>query len=732
MRMRTSWGRTRLLVALSVLAAALATTSIGSARSITDGKVDPAVVAAIAAGEDPVDVIVTGLAHEGIGPFASRTAAKAALRAGAAAFFDAVRDVVSRHGGTVVEEFEAAPAMHVLATRGSVEAIASRAEVERIDYNAPDALRLIAPIPSTGLAPANTGGRQLIQAEDIWALGFRGEGIKVSIIDTGLDPNHEAYKFADGSSRIVAWQDFVNSRATAYDDHGHGTHAGATAVGSALYNDPTFGVFQEEGVANRATVMGAKFLNSAGSGSFDNAIAALQWSFDNGADITSNSWGAAGSSGCNASVAVVRTVRMLTDQGMISVFAAGNTPGVGTVGGPACGESALSVGAIDQAKNHASFSSQGPCSDPDTGTGPRICPDIVAKGVDVRSAVPRGSCALCDPTGYDILDGTSMATPHAAGAVALAEQMKRFYTGVGWDTAARAEEQVFKLTSLDLGVEGPDNKFGWGLPQLLNIYALLNASDDAVIVETFSISKTVARLGDSSVLSFGVRNLGGAIASGTFTATLTDPNGGVTTVKSSTPSLGLLDGESTTHTLVVGGNLVPGDYTFTGSFDYTWVDGDNQPRTGSVLRSGTIKVARVFVDMTLDGLNPEVSPILPQSVTFTATNTGNEDAAGVVIEVTLPDDYLFVPGENFTPANLNSRYSNPTPNRVAEDRTFGRVTLIFDIGSLGQGDSFSFTATLVPTTPGTYRTLGVAKFKDGAGKSFAQGSTFQQSVVLPA
>lgn len=729
--MRTSWSRVRPLVALSVLVAATATMSTGSAGPISADKIHTDVISAIAGGENPVNVIVTGRPHVGVtaDSFPSRTAAKSALTARAAGFFDAVRATVRDHGGEVLETWGIAKAVHVMASPATIERLAALSEVVAIEHDAPDAVRLIEPTPGTGLEPFNTGGRQMIQAEDIWALGFRGEGIKISVIDTGIDPSHEAFKKADGSSRITAWKDWVGTSTTPYDDQGHGTHVAGTATGSNLFAHPTRGVYTEVGVAPSATLMVTKFLDSGGGGSFANAINALQWSYDQGADLTSNSWGGS----CSASTSVITLVRQLTDLGMLSVFAAGNSgPGAGSVGGPACGESALSVGSIDQNKIISGSSSRGPCSDPDLGSGSRICPDVVAKGVSVRSAAASGSCSLCSASGYIVLNGTSMATPHIAGAVALIEQMKRFYSGTGWDTAARAEEEVLKLTTEDLGAAGPDNTYGWGLPQLLNIYALLNASDDAVIVDTFSISKTVARLGDTSTLSFGVRNMGGAIATGAFNATLTDPNGQVTVLKSSSPSLGLLDGESMTHNMVVGGSLIPGDYTFRGTFDYSWTDTNNEVQTGSVVREGIIKVARVFIDMTLDGITAEALPIVPQNVTFTATNTGNEDAGNVKVEVTFPDDYFFVPGENFDPANLNSRFANPTPASVVEDRTFGRVTLVFNVGTLAQGESFSFTATILPTAPGTYRTLAVAKFTDGSGRGFSQGSTTIQEVSIPA
>ena len=290
------------------------------------------------------------------------------------------------------------------------------------------------------------------------------------------------------------------------------------------------------------------------------------------------------------------------------------------------------------------------------------------------------------------------------------EQMKRAITGAGWDTSARAEEEVLKMTSLDLGASGPDNNYGWGLPQLLNVYALLGSQDEANIVATFGITRPLLRLGDSTDLSFSVRNLGGAPATGAFQAKIVRPDGTEQVLKSSTVTLSLLDSEAVSHTFSVSGNVQPGAYTFHGRFDYSWTHPDTgEVTTGSVVRSGTFEVKRVFVDFALSGLPRNTGLLQPQTVTLTATNTGNEPAKGVVVEFTVPTTaYEFVPGANF-----------------------GRVTLIFDVGDLAEGAAFSFDTTLLPKEMGTHTFIASAKFKDGAGRSFTQGVPYRQTVGLP-
>ena len=701
------------------------------------GKADPALVGEIQSGVvDDLRVIVTGKAHEGVAELGFET------REEYTKWFDAqggplvseLRSLVEAAGGQVDASWTMLPGIAARVDLPTLVAIGKMDEVQSVTLDRDDSLRLIDPIEDSSVGATNTQGRNMLEAEDIWAIGYKGAGITVTVIDTGIDARHEAFKYANGSTRVALFADCVDGTcaiAAPFDDHGHGTHVAGTSVGSSLYADPTFGVYQETGVAPEARLTVAKFLSGSGSGSFAGGIDAINWSFHVAqADLTSNSWGA---SGCSSSAyPVMAMVRTTTDAGMLNVFAAGNSgSGSGTIGSPACSESALSVGAVDANYAIASFSSRGPCSDNEIGGPSRICPDVVAKGVAVRSAIPRDGAGNAHASGYKTWQGTSMATPHIAGAVILAEQMKRAITGTGWDTAARAEEQVFKMTALDLGAGGEDNTFGWGHPKLLNIYALLNSTDEVNLVTAFGISRAVVRQGDSTLLSFSVRNLGGATATGDFVATLEDPLGAVTTLKSANVTLSLLDGVASSTTFVVTGSAQPGTYTFRGTFAYSWVDPEtNEVVTGLIEREGTFDVKRVFVSFQMSGLDARTTPLDLQVVTATATNNGNEDAQNVTLEVTIRDDYVFVPGANFDPTDPNSKYADPAPSKVTEDSTFGRVTLVFNVGSLAQGESFTFTTQLLPTLPGSYHFLSVARWADGGGNKFSQGSATTQVVAI--
>ena len=695
------------------------------------GKIDPSLLA----GTEPAQALVAGLPHGDLRALAHvpRDEAWRTVQTLAAPFLERVAAFVEASGGEVLALHPSAPAVAVRAPSATLAALAAREDVRYVAADADDAVRLVDPVFDTeesGVGVQNIEGRQMLQTEEAWAAGFRGEGIKIAIIDTGIDATHEAFRRADGSHRIEKWLDLVNGHPTPYDDQGHGTHVAATAAGSEEYDDPTFGPFTHGGVAPKATLFGAKFLNSAGSGSLTNGIAALEWAFNESADITSNSWGSACTSGA---VAILATVHSLTQMGMLNVFAAGNSgPSAGSIGSPACSDAALSVGAVGSNGVIASFSSRGPCTDIQQGTPSRICPDVVAKGYLVKSAAPRGSCSLCHPSGYLILNGTSMATPHVAGAAALIEQMKRAITGTGWDTAARAEEEVLKLTATDLGPAGEDNTYGWGLPQIMVVYALLLDTDEANIVPSFGVSKTLLRQGDSATLTFGVRNLGAAVASGDFRATLTRPDGTEVVLKASTPALALLDKESYTGSFVVT-NAVPfGTYTFRGSFVYSYTNSTSgEVVFASVVREAPIEVKRVQVQVALEGLAPRALPLELQQVRYTATNVGNENASKTTIEFTVPDDYVFVPGENYDPQAPRTRYANPAPTSVIENQQYGRVTLIFSVGDLPQGASFSFTTNLLPTTPGDYRVLSVAKYFDAANNAFSSGAAVTQRVAVP-
>jgi subtilisin family serine protease len=325
-----------------------------------------------------------------------------------------------------------------IAADGDVASVDLDARVHAVDAEqAPDVLK------SSG---KGDWGLDAIGARSVWdAYGITGRGERIGVIDTGIDPANP-----DLVGKIAAWHDFVNGRATPYDDGAHGTHVAGTLVGGAVGGGAI-------GVAPGATLVVAKALSGQGSGDGSLLIAAAQWMMDPDGDpatadyptVISNSWVSPAATD-TWFLPMVQAWRAL---GIVPVFAAGNVGGVGTIGSPASYAESVAVGAVADDKTLADFSSQGPITWNDVngeGFAPGTVvgkPDFVAPGEFVMSSVPGG---------WATMSGTSMAAPHVAAAVALLRQAAPTMT----------IDQVvatLKATADDLGPAGPDNQYGAGM-----------------------------------------------------------------------------------------------------------------------------------------------------------------------------------------------------------------------------------------------------------------------------
>ncbi len=248
--------------------------------------------------------------------------------------------------------------------------------------------------------------------DKLWDKGITGKGTTICVIDTGMAP-HPDYK-----DRIIGFKDFVNGKEQAYDDQGHGTHCTGITAG-----DGSSSAGKYKGVAPEASLVGVKVLDKNGSGSFSDIIKGIQWAIENkqqyGINVVSMSLGGPANQQADkdpVSIAAEKAV----EAGLVMVIAAGNSgPGGGTIGTPAQAEHVITVGAMDDKgtiqrddDNLARFSSCGP-----TSFDKRIKPDILAPGVNITAASNKGD-------GYVTMSGTSMATPYAAGVMALASQVK--------------------------------------------------------------------------------------------------------------------------------------------------------------------------------------------------------------------------------------------------------------------------------------------------------------------
>lgn len=243
----------------------------------------------------------------------------------------------------------------------------------------------------------------LIETPAVWQNGLRGSGVKVAVIDTGIDEGHP-----DFTGRIRATQSFVSN--SAHDDNGHGTHVAGIVAGSGAKSNRRF-----VGVAPEADLYIAKALRADGSGSMSLIMAAIEWAvLEQQVQVINLSLGSSVS--CDGTDALsVLCDEAVSQAGVIMCVAAGNSgPRARTIGSPGCARLVITIGASDGAGNIARFSSRGPTADG------RIKPDIVFPGVDITA--PQAEGTQLGPVameGYITIDGTSMATPHAAGVVAL-------------------------------------------------------------------------------------------------------------------------------------------------------------------------------------------------------------------------------------------------------------------------------------------------------------------------
>jgi subtilisin family serine protease len=266
-------------------------------------------------------------------------------------------------------------------------------------------------------AKVHTGAldRNLTQvgAPAAWAAGLSGAGVRVAVLDTGVDDAHP-----DLAGRVAAEENFTDSL-EAGDRNGHGTHVASIVAGTGAA-----GGGDRRGVAFGATVLSGKVLDDGGAGQFSWIIAGMEWAAANGARVVNLSLSSdAPSTGLDPLSLAVN--ELTASAGVLFVASAGNSgPRATTIGAPGSADAALTVGAVDRRDRLAEFSSRGPRL-----LDHAIKPDLVAPGVDIIAARATGtSIGERVGTNYTRLSGTSMAAPHVAGAAALLAEQRPDWT----------------------------------------------------------------------------------------------------------------------------------------------------------------------------------------------------------------------------------------------------------------------------------------------------------------
>lgn len=355
---------------------------------------------------------------------------------------DAQDELLARTGGIKIKDL---PLIHgkavLLSDKAAERVLRNHSEISRIEDDV--VVEALGRVKAEGVSKPQPvevlpWGIDRIDAELVWPGGDTGNGVKVGIIDTGIDIKHpDLIDNIKGGVSTVWYTTSFN------DDNGHGTHV--SGIVAAV--DNTIGVV---GAAPKTWLYGIKVLDRTGSGYLSDVIEGIQWAIVNGMQVVNMSLGtSADIQSFHDAVAAAKNA------GIVVVAAAGNSGGA--VNFPAAYPEAIAVSATDQNNVIASWSSR----------GPEV--DLAAPGVSIYSTY-KGST-------YKTLSGTSMAAPHVAGSVALVfksptDTAVNPLTGVCvavYDTNCNGKwdpdevQKKLQDKAVDLGTGGYDILYGWGL-----------------------------------------------------------------------------------------------------------------------------------------------------------------------------------------------------------------------------------------------------------------------------
>jgi subtilisin family serine protease len=241
-----------------------------------------------------------------------------------------------------------------------------------------------------------------VGAPTAWEAGYTGAGVRVAVLDTGYDAAHP-----DLAGVVKGEKDFLGDGSGLKDEVGHGTHVASTVAGRGTASGGKF-----TGVAKGAELLIGKVCGPDGC-PYDAIIAGMQWAASSGAKVVNLSLGGGPSDGTDPLSAEVN--RLTTATGTLFVIAAGNDGPIGQVSSPAAADAAVAVASVTKQDELSEFSSIGP-----RFGDYAMKPDLAAPGSDIVAA--RAAGTLADEAvdeNYARLSGTSMATPHVAGAAAI-------------------------------------------------------------------------------------------------------------------------------------------------------------------------------------------------------------------------------------------------------------------------------------------------------------------------
>ena len=488
--------------------------------------------------------------------------------------------LVRRAGGKIKYTYHLVPAIAASLPEAAINGLLANPNVTRVDLDGE--------VRAIDAELVSAWGVERIGAGVVHDSGNRGAGVKVAIVDTGVDYAHPDL---DGNFGLERGFDFVENDSNPMDVYGHGTHV----AGTACAEDNGFGVV---GVAPECDLYSLRVLNDSGSGSWSDIIAAMQWAVVNGMQVANLSLG----SSLNPGGTVKAAFDNAEAAGLLIVAAAGNSGNPGGKGNsviyPARFDSVIAVAATDSNDNRASFSS----------TGDTV--ELAAPGVNINSTQLGG--------GYVDFNGTSMASPHVAGTAALV--IAAGITDANGDGKINDEvRQQLQETAEDLGDAGRDHRYGFGLvdsdeaayigptnnPPIVPITSPVDsASFDSGATIDFAGTASDTEDGDLTAGLAWTSDIDGSIgAGGSFSTTLSD---GIHTITASVTDSGTATG-SASISITVGSPPAEATTVSADSITYATEGGKNKDKHLNITvalvdeLSNPAAGASVSIDLFRDG-----------------------------------------------------------------------------------------------------------------------------------